>query len=67
MAAMATASPATRMVVKMPAAIPASSLGTTLTDKASIKPHGRPLPMPISNMGIAIAHKLPSGDRPINS
>ncbi|MGK2888827.1 MAG: hypothetical protein ACSLEN_06020 [Candidatus Malihini olakiniferum] len=40
-------------MVKIPVAIPALALGTTLTDKPSIKPQGRPLPlpMPTSSMG----------------
>ncbi|MGT2494999.1 hypothetical protein ACU4GD_43025 [Cupriavidus basilensis] len=39
--------PATRVVLKMPVAMPARSPGTTLTARPSIKPQGRLMPRPI--------------------
>ncbi|CAB3849545.1 hypothetical protein LMG3481_01688 [Achromobacter deleyi] len=49
--ARATPSPATRVVLKMPVAMPARSLGTTLTARPSISPQGRLMPTPIISIG----------------
>ena len=49
--ASARPSPATRVVLKMPAAMPARSTGTTLMARPSIKPQGRLMPQPISSSG----------------
>ncbi|UGA37498.1 hypothetical protein JOS77_26430 [Chromobacterium haemolyticum] len=47
-------SPATRVVLKIPAAMPARSLGTTLTARPSIRPQGRLMPTPISSKGHSV-------------
>ena len=57
-------SPATRTVLKMPVAMPARSLGTTLTARPSIKPQGSPMPRPISSSGGAICAKAVPGAHP---
>ena len=49
--ASATPSQATRVVLKMPTAMPARSFGTTLTASPSISPHGKAMPTPISTSG----------------
>ena len=49
--ASATPSQATRVVLKMPTAMPARSFGTTLTASPSISPQGKAMPTPISTSG----------------
>ncbi|WP_375143902.1 hypothetical protein [Bradyrhizobium sp. Ash2021] len=48
---MATPSPATLTVLKMPVAIPARSGGTTLIESPSINPRGMAVPNPVTNIG----------------
>ncbi|NAT16876.1 hypothetical protein CU663_16945 [Pseudomonas syringae pv. actinidifoliorum] len=48
---MAMPSAETRTALKMPVAMPARSFSTTLTAMPSIKPQGRPIPIPINAIG----------------